>query len=205
MKYLSVLGAALVAWLGALAQVVLVLPLLALIMLVAYPPTSWALAKAWLVQCLALTVPFVVPFIMTPQGPQSVRWRLYNTTDDLGIDQGGYEPQVILVQHACGWRWKTFYWLAARNVCFGASNRLRPQYDFATAGYTVNDSRIVMTWKGGSAVQHNWPWFSGPRIMFGYAIHAYLNSLDPLEVNPHIDMNPDTDVGGVPFFTVRFK
>jgi hypothetical protein len=203
-----VLGNTAFAWILAALQVVL-LPFLALAMVIGSPATFWALLKAWLVQFGALTAPLVVPFIMAraPRGigGASVWWRIYNTLDDPSNEQGMYEPQVRAVFDALGWRWKTFYWLAARNVCYGLANRMRPAYDFATAKFAVDSSKVTMTWNGGEAVEYR-IFFGKPHIAFGYKIaEAYLDSLDPIKINQNIDKNPDTDVGGVPFFTVRMK
>jgi hypothetical protein len=186
---------------------VLLLPLLAFGMLVSSPSTSWALLKAWAVQWAALTAPFVVPLIATPSGSSSVLWSLYNTSDDMSPDQGMhilngdpvpgmFEPQVKAVYDALGWRWKTWYWLAGRNVAYGFSMLLRPSYDFHTATIAVTGSRIDMTWRNGAVRQYNWPALTGPRFMFGYKLHNYLNGFPKAG---------QIDVSGVPFFTARLK
>jgi hypothetical protein len=189
-----------------------IFPLLLLALLLVYAPrTMVALTQAWLVALFALTAPVVVPFI-TITGPSltSVRWRVYNTLDDLAPDQGTvvgstFEPQVVAVLNALGYRWKTWYWLAGRNVAYGFAHLFIPRYDFATARLALVGNAIVMTWGAdGRAEEVYWPRLTGPRVMFGYKLHSFFDITKSPPVSTLGAPGPN-DVGGVPFVTVRLK
>jgi hypothetical protein len=212
-------------------SVAFVLPVAAFGALAVFAPAmAWALTKAWLIALFSLTAPFVVPFIMTPAAAESVRWRWYNTLDDLVHDQGmnttpgpggvhypvpgKYESAVVDVYDALGWRWKTYYWLAGRNTAYGFAHLFRPAYDWTTAKWAVRGTTLVVMWRAapelwdyaGQREAHMvaWPAFTGPRVMFGYKLSAYVDSIAPFKLNPKPDP-AEIDVGGVPFFTVRLK
>src|SRR5271165_4983145 len=109
-----------------------VLPLLAFLML----PfgLSKAMLQAWLTALVSLTAWLVVPFITKSEDKNnpSVAIRLYNTVDDPNGDQGMMEQQVVDVYDRLGFRIKTWYWLAGRNVVYGLANYFRPSYNFKT-------------------------------------------------------------------------
>jgi hypothetical protein len=179
---------------------------------------SDAMFEAWYVYLLSCTAWLVVPFIMTSDDPSnpSVTSHYYNTPDDPNGNQGmAQNPSVVDVFNALGWKWKTYYWLAGRNLLLGLSNYFRPDYDFTTIKFDVSgpDSgiqKITATWAAGSAKEYR-VWiplpFTSKRLLieFGYKLDSYFNSTDPVVLNPSPDTNPATDTGGVPVFTVRLK
>jgi hypothetical protein len=56
--------------------------------------------------------------------PKSLQF--LNTYDDLGMNQGMYEPQVKWMYNHFGWYVKTYYWLGIRNQCYTLFNWLAP-------------------------------------------------------------------------------
>jgi hypothetical protein len=79
-----------------------------------------------------LTTPFmvlmVVPFLQKSlENVLPKNLQFLNTYDDLGMNQGMYEPQVKWVYDYFGWYVKTWYWLGLRNQCYTLFNWLAPE------------------------------------------------------------------------------
>jgi len=57
--------------------------------------------------------------------PSWLAW--FDTPDDPTGDQGDYEPQVMSIWKALGWRFKTWYWLGVRNQMYGLTYAISAQ------------------------------------------------------------------------------
>jgi len=89
----------------------------------------------WLAQLLIMLAALpTVPFIMlvavwfqdrtTGRMPVGLRW--LETYDDLGPQQGMYEPAVVWWFNHFGWRAKQWYWLGWRNQVYTLFWRMAP-------------------------------------------------------------------------------
>lgn len=109
--------------------------------------------------------------------------RFLETYDDLGPDQGMYEPKVKMIYDRFGWRAKQWYWLGIRNQCYTLFFWMAPVIDYyGVARYTHAGSRGDPHWNafieqfGTVHFEFGWSWrysaTKGGSFGFGWKIFS---------------------------------
>ena len=140
-------------WLGSLAVVVFITVAAPLLVLLALPLMKKDKANIF---------------------PAWLQW--LNTYDDLGCDQGMYEPHVKWVNDHLGWYVKTWYWLGLRNSGYGLMWLLAPTFDISNAALKREGVHGVGSWRStlvlpsGTYFERGWSgnWSATKKWTFGF-------------------------------------